>query len=524
MRHGLSTGLQRRSILPARLIRREIGGLECEQRAVAAEPDGQSASTRQGRGHVVVKAESPEPNPLRRDSAARGRIGRLDRGSPAAHAGRFRPRGRRAGPSAVCSNRQPTTPTRRPLRQTILADARQRVQSAVGPHYRKVINATGIILHTALGRAVLPAKALRQIEAELSGYSLLQADIATGERSKRDGRIEELLQQLTGAEAATVVNNNAAATSIVLNTVARGREVIVSRGQLVEIGGSFRLPDVMAASGAKLVEVGTTNKTHARDYEKAITPNTAAILRVHPSNYKISGFTAEVPLAELVRIGHAHGLVVIDDVGAGPLVDFSRFGFDKEPTLQESVQAGADLITASADKLIGASQGGIILGRADLIQAIRKNPLARIVRVGKLTLAALEATLSLVSRRSRRRCARCPRCGCSAAAWPTSPPRPIASPQAIGERDVRGRRDHGRRVSRRWAAVRCRRRICPPGWSRSRRNPSRRANLPRGSAAHDAAGLRPRPQGPGAARPAHAAGRRGAGAGRGVSSQALQQT
>ena len=281
------------------------------------------------------------------------------------------------------------------LRRTILADARQRAKAAVAPHYRKVINATGIILHTALGRAVLPAKALRQIEAELTGYSLLQADIASGERSKRDGRIERLLQQLTGTEAATVVNNNAAATSIVLNTIACGKEVIVSRGQLVEIGGSFRLPDVMAASGAKLVEVGSTNKTHTRDYEKAITPNTAAILRVHPSNFKISGFTAETPLAELVRIGRAHGIAVIDDVGAGPLLDFSRFGFDKEPTLQESVQMGADLITASADKLIGAGQGGIILGRADLIQAIRKNPLARIVRVGKLTLAVLEATLSL---------------------------------------------------------------------------------------------------------------------------------
>ena len=281
------------------------------------------------------------------------------------------------------------------LRRTILSDARQRVAAAVGPYYRKVINVTGIILHTALGRAVLPAKAVDQIAAELTGYSLLQADLASGQRSKRDGQIEELLKQLTGAEAATVVNNNAAATLIVLNTVARGKEVIVSRGQLVEIGGSFRLPDVMAASGAKLVEVGTTNKTHARDYEKAITPDTAAILRVHPSNYKISGFTAEVPLADLVRIAHPRGIVVIDDVGAGPLLDFSRFGFDKEPTLQESVQTGADLITSSADKLIGASQGGIILGRAPLIQAIRKNPLARIVRAGKLTLAALEATLRL---------------------------------------------------------------------------------------------------------------------------------
>ena len=258
-----------------------------------------------------------------------------------------------------------------------------------------MINATGIILHTALGRAVLPAAALSQIAAELSGYSLVQADLESGQRSRRDARIERLLQQLTGAEAATVVNNNAAATMIVLGTIACGREVIVSRGQLVEIGGSFRLPDVMAASGAKLVEVGTTNKTHARDYQQAIGPNTAAILRVHPSNYKITGFTAEVPLTDLVEIGHARGILVIDDLGAGPLVDFSRFGFDKEPTLQESVETGADLITASADKLIGASQGGIILGRDDLIQAIRKNPLARIVRVGKLTLAALEATLSL---------------------------------------------------------------------------------------------------------------------------------
>jgi L-seryl-tRNA(Ser) seleniumtransferase len=281
------------------------------------------------------------------------------------------------------------------LRHAILADARQRAESASGPYYRKVINATGIILHTALGRAVLPAKALRQIEAELTGYSLVQADIATGQRSRRDIRIEQLLKQLTGAAAATVVNNNAAATAIVLGTVACGKEVIVSRGQLVEIGGSFRLPDVMAASGAKLVEVGTTNKTHARDYEKAITDHTAAILRVHPSNYKISGFTSEVPLAELVRIGHARGITVIDDVGAGPLLDFSRFGFDKEPTLRESVQTGADLITCSADKLIGGCQGGIILGRTDLIRAVRKNPLARIVRVGKLTLAALEATLAL---------------------------------------------------------------------------------------------------------------------------------
>jgi L-seryl-tRNA(Ser) seleniumtransferase len=263
------------------------------------------------------------------------------------------------------------------------------------PHYRRVINATGIILHTGLGRAVLPSHALQQIQEQLQGYSLLQLDIEAGKRSKRDECIEWLLQQLTGAEAATVVNNNAAATFIVLNTIAKNKEVIVSRGQLVEIGGSFRLPDVMAFSGAKLVEVGTTNKTHAYDYTNAITENTAAILRVHPSNYKIQGFSSEAALDDLVEIAHTHGLIMIDDVGSGALIDFTRFGFEPEPTLSESISKGADIITASADKLIGASQGGIILGKAKLINVIRNNQFARIVRVDKLTLAALEATLKL---------------------------------------------------------------------------------------------------------------------------------
>jgi L-seryl-tRNA(Ser) seleniumtransferase len=281
------------------------------------------------------------------------------------------------------------------LREAILADAAKRIQATIGPHYRKAINATGIILHTGLGRAVLPDRALQQIVRELSGYSVLQIDVATGQRSRRDERIEQLLRLLTGAEAATVVNNNAAATAIVLNAVAAGREVIVSRGQLVEIGGSFRLPDVMAAAGAKLVEVGTTNKTHLRDYEQAIGENTAAILRVHPSNYKIIGFTAEVPLGELVDLGREHGLTVIDDVGAGPLIDFAQFGFEKEPTLAESVAGGADVITCSGDKMIGGPQAGIILGKQRLIQSIRKNPLTRIVRPDKITLAALEATLVL---------------------------------------------------------------------------------------------------------------------------------
>jgi len=281
------------------------------------------------------------------------------------------------------------------ISKSVIDYTKRHMKAAMSPYFQKVINATGIILHTGLGRAVLPEKALKQIQDELSGYSLLQLSTETGKRSKRDGRIEQLLIQLTGAEAATVVNNNAAATSIVLNTIAKDKEVIVSRGQLVEIGGSFRLPDVMAFSGAKLVEVGTTNKTHARDYINAITENTAAILRVHPSNYKIQGFSSEVPLDELVEIAHSNNLVMVDDVGAGALIDFSQFGFEPEPTLAESIEQGADIVTSSADKLIGASQGGIILGKAKLIQAIRKNQFARIVRVGKLTLAVLEATLKL---------------------------------------------------------------------------------------------------------------------------------
>lgn len=291
---------------------------------------------------------------------------------------------------------QPTLNAEEPaIQNRIVAAARGRLEAAMKPYYRRAVNATGIILHTGLGRAVLPAKALDQIQQTLQSYSLIQVDRETGKRSRRDERIEELLRRLTGAEAATVVNNNAAATAIVLNTVANGKEVIVSRGQLVEIGGSFRLPEVMAFSGAKLVEVGTTNKTHPRDYENAVTEDTAAILRVHPSNYKIQGFSSEVPLDEMVAIAHKHNLVMIDDVGAGALVDFSQFGFEPEPMLPDSIRQGADIVTCSADKLIGASQGGLILGRKALVDAVRKNQFARIVRVGKLTLAVLEATLKL---------------------------------------------------------------------------------------------------------------------------------
>ena len=277
----------------------------------------------------------------------------------------------------------------------IKAESQRRIEAVMSRHYHRVINAAGIILHTGLGRAVLAQNALKHINDEMNSYSILQVDPETGKRSKRDGYCEWLLQKLTGAEAATIVNNNAAATSIVLNTLAKDKEVIVSRGQLVEIGGSFRLPDIMAFSGARLVEVGATNKTHPHDYINAITENTAAILRVHPSNYKIQGFSSEVPLEELVEIAHCHELIMIDDIGSGALMDFSRFGFEPEPIMSESISKGADVVTSSADKLVGASQGGIILGTSNLIELIRKNQFARIVRVGKLTLAVLEATLKL---------------------------------------------------------------------------------------------------------------------------------
>ncbi|MBT3381071.1 MAG: L-seryl-tRNA(Sec) selenium transferase [Lentisphaerae bacterium] len=281
------------------------------------------------------------------------------------------------------------------VRRAIIEQCIACLRRAIAPHYRHVINATGIILHTGLGRAVLAPRAFEWINAELRGYSLLQLDNDTGKRSQRDARIEWLFRQLTGAEAATVVNNNAAATMLVLNAIGAGKEVIVSRGQLVEIGGSFRLPEIMAASGARMVEVGTTNKTHLRDYAEAITEETAAILRVHPSNYRIEGFSSEVPLKALVELAHERGVALIDDVGAGPLVDVSQYGFRRESTLRESIAAGADVVTSSADKLIGASQGGVLLGKANWIERVRKNPLMRIVRPGKLTMTALEATLTL---------------------------------------------------------------------------------------------------------------------------------
>jgi L-seryl-tRNA(Ser) seleniumtransferase len=271
------------------------------------------------------------------------------------------------------------------------------------PHLREAINATGIILHTGLGRAVFPGGVVDSMIGELKGCVNLAVDRETGDRIERDELVEYLLTELAGAEAATVVNNNAAATMLVLAALAAQREVIVSRGQLIEIGGSFRLPEVMAQSQARLVEVGATNRTHLKDYRNAINEHTAAIMRVHPSNYRVVGFTSEVPLAELAELAHSRGLILIDDLGAGALLDLAQFGLPHEPTARESIEAGADLALFSSDKLIGASQGGVIVGRKALIERIRKHPLARAMRVDKTCLLVLERTLQMFRHPDRLR-------------------------------------------------------------------------------------------------------------------------
>ena len=260
---------------------------------------------------------------------------------------------------------------------------------------RPVVNATGILLHTGLGRAVLPQPAVDAL-AGLHRCCNLQIDLATGLRGRRTFMTERLLCRLTGAEAAMVVNNNAAATLLILTALCKGREVIVSRGQLIEIGGSYRLPDCVHQSGATLVEVGTTNKTHLRDYEAALTENTGALLRVNQSNYRIVGFAQDVSTAELASLKKGRdGLLLIDDLGCGALVDLQAYGLPHEPMAQDSIRAGADLVCFSGDKLIGGPQAGIIVGRQDLVQKIRKHPLTRMLRVGKMTDMALEHTLRL---------------------------------------------------------------------------------------------------------------------------------
>jgi L-seryl-tRNA(Ser) seleniumtransferase len=269
----------------------------------------------------------------------------------------------------------------------------RRLSILVQPKLRHVINATGVVVHTNLGRSPLSKGVIEGFRSLAGCYTNLEYDLGTGKRGSRYVHVEEILVELTGAEGALVVNNNAAAVLIALDTIAKDREVIISRGQLVEIGGSFRIPEVMRKSGARMLEVGTTNKTTINDYESAIRPETALLLRVHTSNFQIVGFTEEVGLEELVALGKKYSLPVMEDLGSGCLIDFSRYGLKKEPTVQDSVAKGVDIITFSGDKMLGGPQCGIILGRKEIISAIEANQLHRALRVDKLTLAALQETL-----------------------------------------------------------------------------------------------------------------------------------
>ena len=291
---------------------------------------------------------------------------------------------------------QPTDwfPEDMPDRQEILQRVKIMTKQKMQPSLHGVINATGIILHTNLGRALLPKSACRQVLEVASRYSNLEIDEKTGVRGSRYDHVNQLLCQITGAEDAMVVNNNAAAVLLVLAAMGCGKEVVVSRGQLIEIGGSFRIPEVMEQSGCRLVEVGATNKTHLQDYEKAIGRETALLLKAHTSNYRIVGFTEEVSNADLVQLGHAHALPIVEDLGSGILLDLSAYGLT-EPTVQSSLQAGIDVVTISGDKLLGGPQAGIILGKKEFIALMKKHPLNRALRIDKMTLAGLEATLKL---------------------------------------------------------------------------------------------------------------------------------
>ncbi len=278
---------------------------------------------------------------------------------------------------------------------SVAADALVRARARARPSLRRVVNATGVVVHTNLGRSPLAPSAMDAVDAVARGYSTLEYDADSGERGSRHSHVEDLIRRVTGAEAAMAVNNNAAAVLLTLACLARGREAIVSRGQLVEIGGSFRVPDVMAESGAIMVEVGTTNKTHLRDYENAICERTGLLLKVHSSNFRVVGFVQEVSAGELVALGAERGVPVFEDQGSGVLVDLRRWGLPGEPTVSESVAAGVDVVSCSGDKLLGGPQAGILAGKREVVERLKRHPLARAVRLDKMTLAALEATLRL---------------------------------------------------------------------------------------------------------------------------------
>ncbi len=277
----------------------------------------------------------------------------------------------------------------------LLDNIREVIQRHITPRLKHVINATGIVVHTNLGRSPLSDKALDNVAAIATRYSNLEYDLEAGKRGLRYTHIEDILCEITGAEAALAVNNNAAAVLLCLDTLASNKEVIVSRGELVEIGGSFRIPDIMKKSGALLKEVGTTNRTHLKDYQNAVNDKTGLILKVHPSNFSVVGFTKNVSMTEVTRLGQQFAIPTLNDLGSGTLIDLSTYGLAKEPTVQEALREGADIVTFSGDKLLGGPQAGIILGKKRLLDEIKTNPLTRALRIDKMTLAALETTLSL---------------------------------------------------------------------------------------------------------------------------------